>query len=124
MDREGELQGFWSRRRALIVVGCLIFVAWTVASFVLAVIALSKENKVEIHQDLQYNQIVTYQLEADLKFMGDNNDLTTEFAVSIKSDGTVRLGGGSTIYQNVVRMKEFTGKSSSLVMVPYLSRLH
>jgi len=98
----GGVRGFWRQRRTLILVLC--FVAWNLLLFLLAVIALSKENKVESNQ---YNT-VAYQLEANLTFAGD--DPPPEFAVSIQSDGTLTLGGGSTIYQNVAQVKDFTGK--------------
>jgi len=115
----GKLRGFWRRRRILIFVGC--FVALNLLSLLLAAIALSKVNKAEGCQHPPDNQpnnttsrTVTFQLDANLTFTGDGTDLPTEVAVSIQSDGTVRLGGGSTIYQNVVRMKDFIGKSTSI----------
>ena len=96
---------FWRQRKGLILLIC--FVAWNLLLFLLAVIALSKESKVENNQ---YNT-VSYQLEAELTFAGD--DPPSEFAVSIQSDGTLTLGGGSTIYQNVVQMKELIGKQKT-----------
>eukprot|EP01102_Stenamoeba_stenopodia_P009930 TRINITY_DN2950_c0_g5_i1.p1 TRINITY_DN2950_c0_g5~~TRINITY_DN2950_c0_g5_i1.p1 ORF type:complete len:558 (-),score=132.97 TRINITY_DN2950_c0_g5_i1:865-2538(-) len=102
----GGVVGLWRRKKGLILIA--LFVAWNLLLFLLAVIALSKEGKVENNQ---YNT-VSYQLEAELSYLGD--DAPSEFAVSLLEDGTLSLGGGSTIYQNLVNMHDLAGNGSSI----------
>jgi len=87
-------RGGGSRGKLLWYVGIGLFVAWNILLFILAVVAIAKVN----NQSSSGGSSYTYAPISRPFTVGANQQVPPQVAVSLQSNGKVRVGGGTSVY--------------------------